>query len=652
MSGTIFISYSKDDLKWRKQIQKHLGVLEYSAGAEIWADDRIDEGDSWYEEIRSAIGRSAVGIMLLTPSFLGTGFIQKEEIPELIRRRVDVGMLLIPILVEDCAWDTQRWLNQKHIQMTPPKGAPLETLKGKEQTHLLARLTEKIDKHLHSWSSDRVEDGYSSDPGRQPLPTVPTTSARPVAETTQSADDIPKTVVDISHLPQTGLTLFGRDEQLNQLDEIWEQASHRVVSYVAAGGVGKSSLINKWMSEFAKDDYRGARRVYGWSFYSQGTRDQITSADAFLDQALRFFGDENPESGSPWDKGERLADLVSTERSLIVLDGMEPLQSGHDVDKGKLRDPGLQAFLTKLVQTESRSLCVVTTREKVTDLHDLKPVESLLTLVTRSESEEPDTDSAPTKPFLEVTLDKITPDAGRALLRHTRIVGTDEELESLAKEFGPHALTVLLLGAWLHQTPGHLASNAKDLPTEGDPLERVLTGFEEFLGEGPEHQVLRLLGLFDRPATAAELAAIAAGDRIPGVTEYLVPLENVEKIEANSEDGHWGPWQPWLSKLRDLHLIGKHCHSRPDEFDAHPLIREYFAKCMKEEHHPSSVREAHGRLYEHLKQSAPERPDNLNDMMPLYHAVAHGCKAGLENEAVKDVIKAAKLNINFLNVAT
>ena len=67
--------------------------------------------------------------------------------------------------------------------------------------------------------------------------------------------------------------------------------------------------------------------------------------------------------------------------------------------------------------------------------------------------------------------------------------------------------------------------------------------------------------------------------------------------------------------------------------DAHPLVREHFAEQLKQEHKSSSV-EAHRRLYEHLKQSAPELPDNLNDMMPLYHAVAHGCKAGLHEECI------------------
>ena len=52
---------------------------------------------------------------------------------------------------------------------------------------------------------------------------------------------------------------------------------------------------------------------------------------------------------------------------------------------------------------------------------------------------------------------------------------------------------------------------------------------------------------------------------------------------------------------------------------------------------PSSFELAHRRLYEHLKQSAPELPDNLNDMLPLYHAVAHGCKAGEHLDALTEV---------------
>src|SRR6185436_15101536 len=45
----------------------------------------------------------------------------------------------------------------------------------------------------------------------------------------------------------------------------------------------------------------------------------------------------------------------------------------------------------------------------------------------------------------------------------------------------------------------------------------------------------------------------------------------------------------------------------------------------------------HRRLYEHLKETAKERPETVEDMAPLYAAVVHGCLAGKNQEALEDV---------------
>jgi hypothetical protein len=84
--------------------------------------------------------------------------------------------------------------------------------------------------------------------------------------------------------------------------------------------------------------WRGAEKVFGWSFYSQGT-DRLSSSDEFIDAALRWFGDVDPKVGSPWDKGERLAALIKKQRTLLVLDGVEPLQWGPGVDRASSRIP-------------------------------------------------------------------------------------------------------------------------------------------------------------------------------------------------------------------------------------------------------------------------------------------------------------------------
>ena len=63
-----------------------------------------------------------------------------------------------------------------------------------------------------------------------------------------------------------------------------------------------------------------AERVFGWSFYRQGTRGEASSADEFLDTALAWFGDPDPRQGTAWEKGERLARLIAGRRTLLVLD--------------------------------------------------------------------------------------------------------------------------------------------------------------------------------------------------------------------------------------------------------------------------------------------------------------------------------------------
>ena len=47
-------------------------------------------------------------------------------------------------------------------------------------------------------------------------------------------------------------------------------------------------------------------------------------------------------------KGERLAKLVARRRTLLVLDGLEPLQNPPGPQEGRLREPSLQALLRGL----------------------------------------------------------------------------------------------------------------------------------------------------------------------------------------------------------------------------------------------------------------------------------------------------------------
>ena len=133
--------------------------------------------------------------------------------------------------------------------------------------------------------------------------------------------------ISLARLPVTGSNVFGREEDIAFLDRAWANKDANVVTIVAWAGVGKSTLINHWLRRMAAERYRSAQLVFGWSFYRQGSSGETSSADEFLDAALNWFGDPGKRVGTAWEKGERLAKLVAHRRTLLVLDGMEPLQN-------------------------------------------------------------------------------------------------------------------------------------------------------------------------------------------------------------------------------------------------------------------------------------------------------------------------------------
>src|SRR5205823_14860684 len=75
----------------------------------------------------------------------------------------------------------------------------------------------------------------------------------------------------------------------------------------------------------------------------------------------------------------------------------------------------------------------------------------------------------------------------------------------------------------------------------------------------------------------------------------------------------------------------------PDALDAHPLVREWFGERLRQTNE-AAWKAAHGRLYEHLRDTTKEgKTPTLEDLAPLYQAIAHGCRAGRHQEALDKV---------------
>src|SRR5262249_5976057 len=307
-----------------------------------------------------------------------------------------------------------------------------------------------------------------------------------------------------------------------------------------------------------------------------------------------------------WEKGERLAKLVAHRRTLLVLDGLEPLQNPPGPQEGRLREPSLQALLRELAAFNT-GLCVITTRTPVADIADRE----------RSSA-------------LRRNLEHLSSDAGAKLLRALGVRGNEADLRSASDEYRGHCLAVTLLGSYLtdayngdirrrEEVSAHLAHDLR----QGAHARKVMESYQTWFGEGPELAILRMLGLFDRPADEETFTVLLKSPAIPGLTESLTDLPPTER-------------QMILAKLRRARLLAREDSHNPGQLDTHPLVREYFGEQLRSQQ-TEAWKECNKRLFYYYRTLSPELPNSLREIEPLFLAVICGCNAGLYRQALREV---------------
>jgi tetratricopeptide (TPR) repeat protein len=582
-----FISYRRDDSE-HATARIHDLLRERFGAERVFHDTAtIPSGDEWPERIRNAVDTCSVMLAVIGPQWLSTRLNKPSDwVRQELSRGLERGIRVIPVLVAG--------------SKMPPRDelpGPLQPLVDRNE------FTIHRDPYFVQ-SVNALADAIAplvgaSNPAARIASDAATAALGPAAPTEPH-------LVSIGRLPQTDALLLGRDAELRALDAAWGgTARSHVVSFVAWGGTGKTALVNHWLAGLAQHGYRGARRVLGWSFYSQGTSEaRGASADEFVVWALGKLGDREPSAGSPY---ERLARLLQKERTLLVLDGVEPLQYPPGPEEGRFKDRAFGALLRELC-AHNPGLCVLTSRLRLADLGAFEG-----------------------RTAKTVELVQLAPEAGAELLHWIGVHGRREELREAVEEYGGHALALRLLGNYLIDACAcdvrrrHELGPLVEADVQGAHARRVMAGYERWFGIGPECDLLRLLGLFDRPARKEGLEALRAPPAIVGLTEAVVGL------------GERG-WNQALARLRRARLVEPADPREPETVDAHPLVREHFGEQLRRDK-PAAWREGHRRLYGHYRAAAKELPETLEEIAPLYAAVTHGCHAGLHQEALDEVYR-------------
>lgn len=126
-SKRVFVSYSHADAKYvskdKFSLLSYVRGLE-AEGFEFWWDEKSDAGDLWDSEIKAAISKANIALVLVSQAFLNSRYCMDKEVAEFLEKRRNGGMRIVPVLLSDCDWKSHHWLCD--TQMLPREGKTIE----------------------------------------------------------------------------------------------------------------------------------------------------------------------------------------------------------------------------------------------------------------------------------------------------------------------------------------------------------------------------------------------------------------------------------------------------------------------------------------------------------------------------------------------
>ena len=137
----VFISYSHEDKKWLEGLKRMLAPSIRDEGLDMWDDTRIKSGGKWKEEIRDALQRAKVAVLLVSDYFLESDFIAKKELPPILEAAENKELRILWVYVSYCMYDVTAI---KNYQATQRPLTPLDKLRVPQRKEVLKEIGKQI----------------------------------------------------------------------------------------------------------------------------------------------------------------------------------------------------------------------------------------------------------------------------------------------------------------------------------------------------------------------------------------------------------------------------------------------------------------------------------------------------------------------------
>jgi hypothetical protein len=142
----LFISYSHQDKTWLDRLRVHLRPLVRDGLIDVFDDTKIKPGARWRDEIKGALDKARIAILLISADFLASDFIAQDELPPLLKKAQAGGATILSVIVNACRFSREKRLSEYQAVNDPNK--PLAALTVAEREQVLAAVAEAVEEAL------------------------------------------------------------------------------------------------------------------------------------------------------------------------------------------------------------------------------------------------------------------------------------------------------------------------------------------------------------------------------------------------------------------------------------------------------------------------------------------------------------------------
>ena len=106
----VFLSYAHEDNddpnpkgRWLDRLLQMLTPIRLNDQVCAWSDRELRAGENWGEAISWQLNNSAkAAVLLVSPAYLASEFVRNGELPVLLKRSHDAGLVVIPVILRPC----------------------------------------------------------------------------------------------------------------------------------------------------------------------------------------------------------------------------------------------------------------------------------------------------------------------------------------------------------------------------------------------------------------------------------------------------------------------------------------------------------------------------------------------------------------------